>query len=383
MLLCLLACILCLSGVSVFADGFAVVVDNVDAVPGETVTINLSLENNTGILAARFQLTYDQTRLELVGATDKRLLPGGIFSKSYDTYPYILLWNSASPNNITDDGPLAELQFKVLETAPAGNAFVNLTYQADDVYDVDLNNVSLTVKNGTIGILGGMEPPAKTPSPTDAPSTGTAISGGGGGIVKPTATTRPLVTPAPTNAPQEKPESVFLFADVTPTDWYYHAVQFAFQKGITSGVSETSFAPEDTVTRGQFITMLCRAFHIPEMAGDNFADCGNTWYTGYLAAAKQLDISGGIGDNRFAPETAITREEMVTLIYNYLKNKVATVTTETVTFQDDALISNWAKDAVRFAAHRGYIRGKDNQCFDPQGNATRAELAQIFLNMLQ
>ena len=130
--------------------------------------------------------------------------------------------------------------------------------------------------------------------------------------------------------------------------------------------------------------MLCRAYGIEEMDGDNFADCGDTWYTGYLAAAKQLGLSNGVGDNKFAPEKEITREEMVTLIYNYL-NSVGKVDAEfgETTFADNGTISAWAKEGVAFANSKGYVNGKENNMFDPQGKATRAELAQIFFNMLK
>lgn len=174
------------------------------------------------------------------------------------------------------------------------------------------------------------------------------------------------------------------FVDVNEGDWFYDAVMFVLKKGITKGVSETEYAPQGKVTRAQFITMLCRAYEIEEMTGENFADCGNTWYTGYLAAAKQLGISNGVGDNMFAPEKEITREEMVTLIYNYLKsiNKVTEETAE-LSFADSDNVSEWAKTAVAYAAKNGIVNGKGNNIFDPQGTATRAELAQIFYNMFK
>ncbi len=187
------------------------------------------------------------------------------------------------------------------------------------------------------------------------------------------------------NSEQKQPtiETKNPFADVNTDDWFYNAVMFAYENNITSGISETEFAPQSKVTRGQFITMLCRAYDISEMTGDNFDDCGDTWYTGYLAAAKQLGISSGVGDNKFAPENEITREEMVTLIYNYLKSiGKADEAVNKTSFADDNIISEWAKSAVSFASSNGYVNGKDNNIFDAQGTATRAELAQIFYNIL-
>lgn len=210
-------------------------------------------------------------------------------------------------------------------------------------------------------------------------SSGSSSGGSSGSSSKPATP----VIPAATQRPAEKLETKeFKFKDVKPADWYYDAVKFAFEKGIANGVSETLYAPDDTVTRGQFVTMLCRAYDIAEMSGDNFSDCGNTWYTGYLAAAKQLGISNGVGDNKFEPEKEITREEMVTLMYNYLKPKDdADADIGNVVFADGGDVSDWAKSAVEFAVGKGYVNGKENNMFDPQGKATRAELSQIFFNI--
>jgi len=178
-------------------------------------------------------------------------------------------------------------------------------------------------------------------------------------------------------------QSMFGFTDVKIDDWFYEAVKFVFEKKITLGVSKTEFAPASYVTRGQFITMLCRAYNINEASGDNFADAGNTWYTGYLAAAKQLGISNGTGNNLFEPDREITREEMVTLIYNYLTFSGEVVQNDyLLEFNDTDLISDWANTAVTYAYSKGYVKGKSGNLFDPKGNATRAELAQIFFNVL-
>ncbi len=181
---------------------------------------------------------------------------------------------------------------------------------------------------------------------------------------------------------EETPTDGNPFVDVKMSNWYYNAVMFAYNNNITSGVSENMFAPSDKVTRGQFMTMLCRAYGIDAKTGDNFADAGDTWYTGYLAAAKQLGISNGVGDNMFAPDKNITREEMVTLIYNYLKTtKDITAPEGNTNFADDDSISTWAKPGVIFSFENGYVNGKQDNCFAPKDLATRAELVQIFMNI--
>ncbi len=184
--------------------------------------------------------------------------------------------------------------------------------------------------------------------------------------------------------PTKTDEWVNRFTDVKDSDWFYDAVQFVAQKGITQGISATLFDPQGKVTRAQFITMLCRAYGIEERTGDNFSDAGDTWYTGYLAAAKQLGISNGVGDNMFAPEQEITREQMVTLIYNYVKSISRESIEEweiNLPYADKDSISSWAIEGVMFGTIKKWVKGKDNNSFVPQGKATRAELAQIFYNM--
>ena len=111
------------------------------------------------------------------------------------------------------------------------------------------------------------------------------------------------------------------FSDVLPGAWYFDAVSFIAEKGVTNGTSATAFSPDATLTRGQFITMLMRAYKIApdENPFDSFSDAGSTYYTGYLAAAKRLGISNGVGNNSFAPEQAITRQEMFVMLYNALR----------------------------------------------------------------
>ena len=128
----------------------AVIIESKTAKPGETVEIHISIENNTGLIAAKLELNYDTDRIKLMKAEDKGLLQGATFSQNVEKYPYIMLWNSASSKNFTDNGALVTLTFEVLETAASGEAFIDLAYEQENVYDVDLNDVSLQIKRGGI-----------------------------------------------------------------------------------------------------------------------------------------------------------------------------------------------------------------------------------------
>jgi hypothetical protein len=173
------------------------------------------------------------------------------------------------------------------------------------------------------------------------------------------------------------------FTDVA-NEWYAPAVNFIAAREITTGVGNNLFAPNAEVSRGQFITILCRAYGIAPKTGDNFADAGNTYYTGYLAAAKQLGISSGVGDNKFAPEKKITREEMFTLLYNALKviNELPKDSGKKLSdFTDSKDISKWAADAMKYLVENGVVAGSNGK-LTPKDSSSRGQMAQIFYNIM-
>lgn len=177
------------------------------------------------------------------------------------------------------------------------------------------------------------------------------------------------------------------FSDVKTTDWFSDAVTFVAARNIATGVTAASFAPEMQLTRGQFIVMLLNAYGIEPMHSDvNFADAGNMYYTDYLATAKKLGISNGVGNNLFAPDRNITRQDMMTLLYSALKVMGAVPSadkvTEINTFKDLDLVASYAVEPMKFFVENGYLSGNANK-LNPEGVATRAQMAQILYELLQ
>lgn len=177
------------------------------------------------------------------------------------------------------------------------------------------------------------------------------------------------------------------FSDIGTGDWYAEAVIFIAARGITTGTEEDVYSPEATLTRAQFLVMLMRAYGL-EPANDpsvNFADAGNYYYTNYLAAAKTLGITTGIGDNNFAPEHQISRQDMFTLLYralNVLGELPDVATSETLSnFSDSAAISDYATDAFTTFVAAGIVSGSDGM-LNPAGQSTRAQMAQVLYNLL-
>ncbi len=177
------------------------------------------------------------------------------------------------------------------------------------------------------------------------------------------------------------------FSDVLPGAWYYDAVSYIAAKGITSGTTATTFSPDATLTRGQFITMLMRAYGMSpdDNPADNFVDAGNTYYTGYLAAAKRLGITKGIGDNQFAPEQAITRQDMFTLLYNVLKGinqlPAGNLGKTLNDFTDSGSIPAYAREAMAHLVKTGIVSGSSGK-LTPAETTTRAQMIQVLYNLI-
>jgi hypothetical protein len=177
------------------------------------------------------------------------------------------------------------------------------------------------------------------------------------------------------------------FSDVAENAWYGDAVSFVAARDITTGTGNGNFSPTEKLTRGQFLVMVMRAYGIEAetASNDNFSDAGNTYYTGYLAAAKSLGITDGIGNNMFAPEKEITRQEMFTLLYNTLDSigelPAGTTGTSLTSYRDADKIASWAKDAMTLFVGTGTVSGSGDQ-LNPSGTTNRAEMAQVLYNLL-
>ncbi|ATW26161.1 chitobiase/beta-hexosaminidase C-terminal domain-containing protein [Candidatus Formimonas warabiya] len=177
------------------------------------------------------------------------------------------------------------------------------------------------------------------------------------------------------------------FIDVASGAWYSDAVNFIAARGITTGTEPGKFSPNAAITRGQYIVMLMKAYGIApeENPQDNFADAGNTYYTGYLAAAKDLKITQGTGDNKYNPGGEITRQDMVTLLYRSLdllgELPEGDNGARLSGFADGTEISDYAKEAMEALVKGGIITGSNGK-LDLKGRSTRAQMAQVLYNLL-
>lgn len=171
------------------------------------------------------------------------------------------------------------------------------------------------------------------------------------------------------------------FKDVKESDWFYDYVKFVTSKGYFEGVSDTEFAPKDTMTRAMFVTVLARVEGVKvDNTKSAFSDVpANTWYTGAVTWAAQNKIVDGVSDDKFAPNAAVTREQMCAIMERYMTNckKVVKGTAKVAAFNDVAEISDWAAKSVEVCRKLGLIDGFEDGSFRPTETSTRAQVAAV------
>ena len=174
-----------------------------------------------------------------------------------------------------------------------------------------------------------------------------------------------------------------IFLDVAPNAWYKDAVQYAYDNGLMTGVSDTEFAPEATTTRAMIVSILARLEGVTTAQAAGFADVDdNDWYATAVNWAANVGVVNGYEDNTFKPNTAITREQLAAILMNYAAYKGEDVSNraDLTSYTDQP--STWAEEAMQWAVAEKLITGVTNDELQPQGNATRAQVAAILQRFL-
>ncbi len=362
----------------------------------------LNLSEDSHIAGCSFNIVYDSKKLTYVGHEVKGPLASllNFVNPNYNANAIRVLW--AGTDALTDGGEILKVTFTVKD-----GAFGSTDIVIDKLMmmDVSSETVDCTFENATV--LISEEPPADeevndaplededetTPSAgnenagdtttNDVPTSGTTTPEQGE-TGKPTDDDKENVAEKPEN--EEPKDSSISFADVKETDWYFESVKFANANRLMSGVSETEFAPMNHLTRGMLVTILYRLEKEPDCSASTFSDVEDgMWYTKGIAWAAENNVVSGVGDNQFAPNSNITREQIALIMYNY-SNLHAFDTKESKSvaeFKDANSVSAWAKEAVEWAVGAGLLSGKGDGILDPKGNATRAEIATILMRYVE
>ena len=219
--------------------------------------------------------------------------------------------------------------------------------------------------------------PTPDPSPTGKPS--------------PNPNPSPTGKPSPNPNPSSKPSS-WPFDDVEEREgyWKYDNIKFVFDRGIMTGLDETTFEPDAPLSRAQFASVIYRLAGEPEVVfKDTFSDVpAGKWFSEAVIWAYENDIVAGLGDGAFGSYDSITREQMARMLMEFAR--VQSYNTDEredfAKFADASQVSRWATDYMRWAVGSGIISGRteDGKYYmNPKGQATRAECAVMLTKFIQ
>lgn len=198
---------------------------------------------------------------------------------------------------------------------------------------------------------------------------GGAGGGGGGGAGGGGGSAGGSVTGIDEKPADPKVSASDIYIDVVKGSWYEPSVTFVTEMGLFYGVGDRLFGPDLNMTRAMFVTVLARLDGQDTGSGDNWYVKGMEWA-----------VANGICDGTH-PEANITREQIVAMLYRYAK--ATRVEGDLTAFVDFDLVSDWATDAMIWAVSKGILLGKDGRRLDPQGFATRAEVAAILQRFVE
>lgn len=174
-----------------------------------------------------------------------------------------------------------------------------------------------------------------------------------------------------------------IFTDITVGDWYYDIVSTAVYKDLFQGMGNYQFAPQKTMTRAMLVQVLANisGIDLTKYKGkSSYSDVKiSTWYAPSIQWATENAVVQGLGDGRFAPTAAVTREQVCVIFYNHSGDKHSYTLPP---FKDQTDVSSWAKKGVAYCAAKGIVNGYPDKTFLPQAGATRAEVAKIALTYL-
>lgn len=218
------------------------------------------------------------------------------------------------------------------------------------------------VTAGTVAVLvapDGTETIVKTSVPT---GTGISLSVSGSVTVKVIDNTKP-------------------FGDVLSTDWHKSAVDFVSARGLFNGTGANTFAPNGTMTRGMLATVLYNLEGNPAAAGTHsFPDVSNSdWFANAVQWASGIGLMNGYSNGSFGANDAITREQLAVILWAHAGRPAVS---GSLAFNDAASVSDYAQQAMRWATQNGIIAGSNNN-LTPGGSASRAEVAQMLMNYLK
>lgn len=351
---------------------------NVTGDPSEYVVVSVNMDKNSSMTAITIELAYESSVLLVENlATD---ISYGAIMKGMNQSNVIgskIIFTCISTNKILDEGEIFTIKFKIRDDAMEGTYPIVMTVKEFSSTDNLFNavNIPYVVENGSVTVKSSGT--NTTTGVEHSNSETKSVASSGTKIVSPMPTTTPAPTPIefnPTNLGNHNE-----FVDLMEHDWSKEAIYKLAEKGIVNGTSESTFAPEQQIKRADYLLLMVRMLGLTANVVDNFSDVADDiYYYKEIGIAKALGLTDGVGDNKFTPEEPITRQDMFVIACRMMKklNKINTQGETTILnkYNDSAEVSEYAKIDFATLVELGLVKGSDN-LLNPKNNATRAETA--------
>ena len=289
--------------------------------------------------------------------------PGDKVAISDDT-TFTAVWTYIPPANPNYKITIGDMENGTVTADPAAakaGATVTLTATPDEGYAL-----------GTITVTDRFGDAVKVTENADGTYTFTMPNG--------------QVTVKATFVETEEPAPAEPFPDVDENDWFYDEVVYVYENGLMNGVENNQFAPNTATNRAMLATILYRLAGEPAVSGDlPFTDVeSGTWYTDAVLWAAQNGIVNGLGENTFAPMNTLTREQLVTMLYRYAEAEGYDVSAaaDLSGYPDAGKVQTYAQEAMTWAVAEGIVEGMDGN-LNPAGHATRAQIATILMRFCE
>lgn len=190
------------------------------------------------------------------------------------------------------------------------------------------------------------------------------------------------------SCPGDRTCPMYGYTDLESVAWYHNGIHFCIDNGLMNGMGNNRFEPQNAMTRGMLVTVLWRYAGSPAEGSCNFTDLAQQWYRQAVAWASTNGIVNGMGNNRFEPDSEISREQLAVIFFRYCSSIGidTSARTDLTIFPDSSQTSEYAREALSWAVAEGLITGMqqgNSVLLAPTGSATRAQVATILMRFIE
>jgi len=363
-------------------DGPAVKCQSVSANPGETVDFVVLISDNPGVMAWQMEVSWDNKVLEYEQASVENAFSSGIFQATPSSDGLLkAIW--CTTQNVTNNGRMLSMKMKVKSSAKAGTYPITISFVDKNTIDEDGNPVFFSVIDGSVTVKRKAVIIPEDDSDNDTIRPGTPQPNSiddSQDYVSDRDNDSNIGGNAGSAEPEGKEVLSNPFRDVSPFAYYYDAVLWASSNGITSGTSADKFSPYNLCSRAQTVTFLWRAAGSPEPESltNPFDDVSpNSYYYKAVLWAVDQGITKGTTATSFSPNVICSRAQVVTFLWRSNNSPSAAAGANF----SDVSSNKYYYNAVQWAVSSDVTSGTNALNFSPDDDCNRAQIATFLYRL--